>query len=164
MGTQGDTKPPDVFPEATAELKHVLFSIFDVKEYSPIILAFKEQGICDVPDILGMTFHDVECLEYTGSSNSPKKLILGNCGMIKNFIYMIRSSEIGRELAESGDYTVLTKKECDDFRTNPECGYLMVNEKETAKASERTPSSSTATKQDNPVRDFKKGVKTDPSA
>ena len=77
---------------------------------------------------------------------------------------MVRSDEIAVEIVKSRDYLLLTREQFDQFRVSKECGFLMENYKETGRMTTKVLQSSTnAAKQDDPIKEFKKGIKRDPS-
>ena len=73
---------------------------------------------------------------------------------------MLRSDEIAIEIVKSRDYFILTREQFDQFRVSKECSFLIEKYKETGRMTANvSQSSTTATKQDDLIKDFKRESK-----
>ncbi len=139
-------------------LKYVLLTVMDQSEDGPVMRALADASIEIVDDLMGLVDLDIDAFSYvpTGETNridlvpSQRGLLRGFCAYIR---YRARSS------TPIGDtWTSITKQEFDDFRISDFYNGTIFGQA----SNPGLPTSSNPRARD-PVADFKRGIKRDPS-
>jgi len=147
--------------------KHVLTNVLKQPSDSPLARALDEASINEINDLLTLDHHSRNVLTYKHLDDTNKPLPIGHKNLIRVLkIFADFCQDSGRPIE---DWTTVTKKDFDDFRTS-RAGLALSEKNDTFSISTPNPvivpspsPSPPAPKQKDLLSKFKKGIKRDAS-
>jgi len=96
--------------------------------YGPLVWALDEAGINEIMDLLTLDYHSRNALMYEQDDGTVKPLPLGYKNLLRVLkIFVDYCQDIGSPI---DDWTAVTKRDFDDFRTS--CARMALSEKSDA--------------------------------
>jgi len=115
IATRGTYSPPD----GKAMLEHVLSVVFKQPKDSSLAKALDEGGICDIFGVLSLSQSDHSNLTYVEDGGTVKPISIGHKGMLKTLKLFAAFCKVeGHPIV---DWTQVTKKDFDKFRSSNAC-------------------------------------------
>jgi len=142
-------------------LEHVVTVVFKQPKDGQLAKALERAGISEVFDVLTLNQPERDSLTYlSDDGTTPSPLSTGHKGMLKTFkLFVAFCSSSG---AVIDDWTSVTKEDFDRFRISDAC--INATEKDnTFSPPAQVTSHVTAPKKNDPLTDFKRGIKRDAS-
>ncbi len=151
--TQSRSNPPD----GQAILEHVVTVVLKQPKDGPLAKALDRERISEIFDLLSLSQTDCDDLRYLQVDGSEASLSICLKGMLK--LLKLFTAYYVAEGHPINDWTQVTKKDFDDFRSSDAC--ITATEKDNNIVLS-TPSMGIPKKKDL-LSDFKKGIKRDAS-
>jgi hypothetical protein len=137
-------------------LEHVLTVVLKQPKDGRLAQALDRAGITEVFDVLTLNQPERDSLAYLSDDGKTIPLSTGHKGLLKTFkLFVAFCSSSGVSI---DDWTTVTKEDFDKFRTSDAC--INATEKDNIISS---PVQVSAPRKNDPLIDFKKGIKRDAS-
>ena len=143
-------------PDGKAILEHVITVVLKQPKDGPLAKALDRGGICEIFDLLSLSQSDCDDLRYMQDDGTEAPLSIKHKGMMKTFkLFTAYNMAEGHPI---DDWTQVTKKDFDDFRSSNACPSATEKDNNIV-----LPTPSVTSKKKDLLSDFKKGIKRDAS-
>jgi hypothetical protein len=143
---------------------HIIRVVFDQQGDTPLTLAFQQNVIRDVSEIINMHHKDIIALKYVDGQGVERPVPMGYLFLIR-ILKAYHKHRYEQSDPIGDNWTSITLEMFDDYRLGPDYAAVLTA---TATSTTTTPSTTTTTavrtpSVRDPVADFKKGIKRDPT-
>ena len=155
------TMAPLTRAQAAAELRSIIETIMGQSADDPLASALAKAEVVDVPMLVGLRERDIDALTYDAvvdTETTARPLSFGHRNMLRAFIFLVKFRDIERR--PFTNWAEVTRMEYDTFRLGSIFMDMCAGSESTAIPS--SPSTASRYTRD-PIADFKKGIKRDPS-
>jgi hypothetical protein len=145
--------------QGEAALNYVVLTVLNQPDDGPLMKSLRNDSINDVSDFPSLQEIDIENLKYPEDDGSLSALVPGLKGRLRAFCAFIRY-RVDMSLPIGDNWTSITPEEYDEFRCSRAFDGTIYGV--TSSANPGLPTAQ-STRARDPVTDFKRGIKRDPS-